>query len=193
MHEAHRQQLVALVRQCPALMRALWAGRSLGLSSWCIGAGVVRNLVWDHLHGREAATPCDDLDLVYFDPDDLSPATEAHLREQLTSRCSGPIWDVTNQAAVHLWYPTRFGQVVEPLRSLVDGLATWPEFATAVGVCLTAHDQIEVLAPFGLDDLFGMRVRHNPDRVSAEAYRSRVRAKRFAQRWPRVVVFDAVN
>lgn len=80
MPEAHRLQLVALVRQCPELMRALCAGRSLGLSSWCIGAGVLRNLVWDHLHGRDTATPCDDLDLVYFDPDDLSPAAEARLR-----------------------------------------------------------------------------------------------------------------
>lgn len=193
MREVHRLQLVALVRQCPELMHALRAGRSLGLSSWCIGAGVLRNLVWDHLHGHGEATPCDDLDLVYFDPDDLNPATEARLRAQLLSCCPNSVWDVTNQAAVHLWYATRFGQEVEPLPSLVDGLATWPEYATAVGVCLTAQDEIEVLAPFGLDDLFNMLVRHNPARVSADAYRSRVLAKRFAQRWPRVVVFDAVN
>jgi len=76
---------------------------------------------------------------------------------------------------------------------LVAGLATWPEVATAVGLCLTPQDQIEVLAPFGLDDLFNMHVRHNPARASAETYRQRVRAKRFAQRWPGVVVFDAVN
>ena len=36
-------------------------------------------------------------------------------------------------------------------------------------------------------------VRQRPARASAEAYRQRVRAKRFAQRWPGVVVFDAVN
>ncbi|MFC7461436.1 nucleotidyltransferase family protein [Hydrogenophaga defluvii] len=193
MDEARRQQLVALVRQSPALMRALSAGRSLGLPSWCIGAGVVRNLVWDHLHGRGLATPCDDLDLVYFDANDLSPATEARLRERLSSCCPGPVWDVTNQAAVHLWYAAKFGQEVEPLPSLVAGLATWPEVATAVGVCLTPQDQIDVLAPFGLDDLFNMHVRHNPARASVEAYRQRVRAKRFGQRWPGVVVFDAEN
>ena len=56
-----------------------------------------------------------------------------------------------------------------------------------------AQDQIDELAPFGLQDLFNMHVRHNPARVSAEAYRQRVRGKRFGQRWPGVVVFDAVD
>lgn len=33
------------------LMTALRSVRALGLGSWCIGAGAIRNLVWDTLHG----------------------------------------------------------------------------------------------------------------------------------------------
>ena len=45
-------QLCAIARASPPLMQALAAARDLGLASWCIGAGAVRNRVWDHLHGH---------------------------------------------------------------------------------------------------------------------------------------------
>ena len=38
-------RLAALVRDTPWFMAALRAGRGLGLASWCIGAGALRNLV----------------------------------------------------------------------------------------------------------------------------------------------------
>ena len=71
-----------------------------------------------------------------------------------------------------------------PLASLHEAVASWPEYATAVGVRLHADERIEVIAPHGLDDLFGMRVRRNPARASVETYRQRVRDKRYAARWP---------
>jgi hypothetical protein len=67
-------------------------------------------------------------------------------------------------------------------------LATWPETATAVAVRLLADDRIEVVAPCGLEDLFGLVCRRNPRRVTVEHYRQRVHDKRIAERWPRVEV-----
>jgi hypothetical protein len=77
---------------------------------------------------------------------------------------------------------------VTPLASAADGVATWPETATAVAVRLLADDRIQVVAPCGLDDLFGLVCRRNPSRVGVEHYRRRVRDKRIAERWPRVEV-----
>ncbi|MEO4027717.1 nucleotidyltransferase family protein [Chromobacterium vaccinii] len=51
-----------------------------------------------------------------------------------------------------------------------------------------ADDSLRIIAPFGLDDLFGMMVRRNPARASAEIYRRRVADKRYPERWPRVTV-----
>ena len=45
-------RVTALVREAPWFMAALRAGRALGLAQWCIGAGALRNLVWDALHGQ---------------------------------------------------------------------------------------------------------------------------------------------
>ena len=97
---------------------------------------------------------------------------------------------MTNQAAVHLWFERVFGHPVEPLRSLEEAVASWPEFATAVGLRLEPDDRITVIAPHGLDDLFDRVVRRNPTRVSLETYRRRVREKRYVERWPDVRVID---
>ena len=97
-------------------------------------------------------------------------------------------WEVTNQAAVHLWFEDYFGHKVEPLRSLEEAVASWPEFATSVGITLDERDEIQVIAPWGLEDLFGVTVRRNPTRVSLETYRQRVEQKRYSQRWPMVKV-----
>lgn len=184
------QRLADLVRQAPHLMSALVAVRQLGLASWCIGAGAVRSLVWDALHGFAQPSALDDVDVVYFDASQTEPQ-EAELQARLSQRMPGLRWEVTNQATVHHWFREHLGQVVPPLASLEAGIATWPEFATCVGVALAADDSIRVIAPHGLQDLFDLRVRHNPLRADAQTYRQRVAYKRFAQRWPRVQVLPA--
>ena len=183
-------RLVALARATPWFMQALAQVRALRLRAWCIGAGAVRNLAWDALHGHAAPSALADLDVAHFDADDLSPGRDAALQRQLQATAPGTPWEVTNQAGVHLWFEQHFGHAVAPLRSLEEAVASWPEFATAVGVWLDDDDRLHVIAPHGLDDLFAMVVRRNPARVSVQTYRERVAGKRYATRWPRVRVIE---
>jgi hypothetical protein len=183
----HAQRLAAMVAASDELMAALRAVRPLGLRSWCIGAGAIRSLVWDTLHGFERRSAVEDLDVVYFDAE-AGPEHDAGLEKRLRSAMPGFNWEVTNQAGVHHWLAAALGQVVPPLASLEEGVATWPEFATCVGVWLNEDESLGVVAPHGLDDLFELRVRHNPLRASAATYRQRVEAKRFGERWPRLLV-----
>jgi hypothetical protein len=83
-------------------------------------------------------------------------------------------WDAKNQAAVHTWYERRFGFPVQPVSSDADGVATWPETATAVAVHLHRDDELELTAPWGLRDLLTGVCRRNPERVSVEEYRRRL-------------------
>jgi uncharacterized protein len=181
-------KLVSLVTESGATMQALRAARSLGLGSWCIGAGAIRSLVWDHLHGFEVATKPEDVDLVFYEATDLSKDLEHTLESRLASAAPEFRWEVTNQAAVHKWLNPQAKQATEPFQSLVAGVASWPEVATCVGVSLGSSEQIEVVAPHGLADLFEMIVRWNPTRVPKEVYQERVNKKRFSERWPRVKV-----
>lgn len=169
-------------------MSALSAVRESGLKSWCIGAGAIRNLVWDSLHGHETPTPLTDVDVAYFDASNLSAARDAEIQSRLAAQCPGIPWEVTNQAAVHLWYENAFGHAVPPLTSLAEAVASWPEYTTAVGLTLLDDDTMDICAPYGLDDLFSMVVRRNPARVSVETYRQRVEQKRYRERWPRATV-----
>ncbi|MCD9028654.1 nucleotidyltransferase family protein [Luteimonas sp. BDR2-5] len=168
-------------------MQALRAARALALPSWCIGAGAVCNLVWDHLHGYPSPSFLADIDLAYFDPDE-PPGRERDHQAEMERICPGMPWEVTNQAHVHLWFERHFGHAVPPLRSLHDAVASWPEFATSVGIGLGADGTVQIIAPLGLDDLFAMRIRRNPARVSVETFRQRIAGKRYTDRWPRVEI-----
>jgi len=180
--------LQQIVRGSPWFLDALHAVRSLRLAAWCIGAGALRNLVWDRLHGHAEPTPPADIDVACFEAERLDREYERSLQTRLQVLRPGLPWEVTNQAAVHLWFEAHFGHPVAPLPSLHDAVASWPEYATAVAVRLHDDDRIEVIAPHGLDDLLGMAVRRNPVRVSVQTYRERVQQKRYAARWPRVTV-----
>ena len=181
-------RLARIVAASPSFMAQLRAVRSLQLAAWCIGAGALRNLVWDHLHGHAEASACRDVDVAYFEPAGAPPRDERALQAALQALLPGVPWEVTDQARVHEWFEQSFGHPVAPLRSLEEAVASWPEYATAVGVWLDAAGAVQVIAPHGLDDLFAQRIRRNPARVSVDTYRQRVQQKQYTRRWPAVTV-----
>jgi hypothetical protein len=87
-------------------------------------------------------------------------------------------------------YPERFGVAVEPFNSTAEAVATFPETASCVGLRLRG-ERLEIVAPYGLDDLFDLVCRHNPTRVPAAFYTQRVEEKGWRERWPRLTVVAA--
>jgi uncharacterized protein len=179
-------QLAAIVRRAPVLMEALHVAREVDAPDWLVCAGAIRDVVWDALHGRPLDAQPRDVDVGFFDPSDLTPARDAGIERALRARAPELPWEAKNQAAVHLWYPRRFGIEVPALASCADGVATFPEIATCVGLRLLGDDDLLVVAPHGLDDLLGCVCRHNPARVSASFYERRVAEKGWRERWPKL-------
>ncbi|GAB6262514.1 hypothetical protein PSSHI_27580 [Photobacterium sp. R1] len=69
------------LRQDDLRMSVLAVVESLNLPQAYVGAGFVRNLVWDHLHGYSPPTPLNDVDVVYFDPSEQTqekPGKQKH-------------------------------------------------------------------------------------------------------------------
>ena len=186
-------RLEGLVRASEWFMGVLDAVRACGAPDCWVGAGALRDLVWDGLHGGFRPERVKDADVAFFDPQDLRPERDQAVEGELARLLPEVHWDAKNQAAVHLWYERRFGVPVEPLRSTADGVATWPETATAVALQLRQDGRLVVVAPCGLSDLLNGVCQRNPRRVSVEEYRRRVSAKRIAERWPRVRVIDPAD
>jgi uncharacterized protein len=167
-------------------MDALRAARDVGAPDWLVSAGAIRDAVWDDLHGRPLTVVPRDIDVGFFDSSDLTPERDRMVQDALRERAPHLPWQAKNQASVHLWYPGRFGTDVPPFRSCAEAVATFPETASCVGVRLVADDDMLVVAPHGLDDLFRCVCRHNTARVSAAFYERRVAERGWRGRWPRM-------
>jgi hypothetical protein len=177
-------RLERLIRSDAAFVSWLEAGRACCPPDWAIGAGAIRNLVWDHLTGRH--NPPADVDVAF-----VGPAEEEEVERCLRARLSDVPWQAKNQALVHTWYERVFGYAVEPLASVAEAVATWPETCTSVAVRLRPDGALDVIAPCGLEDLFGLVLRRNPRRVTVQRFRQRMVQKRVAERWPGVKIVDS--
>jgi hypothetical protein len=178
-----RDKLFEILACAPMRLEALRAVRSLGLNDCAIGAGFIRAAVWDYLSHLGEWTAVEDVDVIYFDPKSADPRCELAIERSLAEMMPGLPWSVRNQARMHLRNGDR------PYVSTLDALHFWLETPTCIAVCLSPHDHLELLAPFGLADLFAMTIRPTPrGRERISAYRQRLQSKRWHERWPGVRV-----
>jgi uncharacterized protein len=177
------ERLETIVRSSPRMMGWLEAARACCPPDWALGAGALRNLVWDHLTGLDH--PPRDVDVVFF-----GGADQRDVEARLRARRPDVAWEVKDQALVHTWYERVFGHPVEPLTSVADAVGTWPETCTSVAVRLRRDGGLDVIAPCGLSDLFGRVLRRNRRRVTVERFRARLAEKRPDLAWPGVTVVD---
>jgi uncharacterized protein len=184
--DAAASRLCAVLRRAPLVMEALRVARDVDAPDWLLSAGAIRDAVWDAAHDRPLTGMPRDIDIGFFDPSDLTPERDEAVGAALRERAPHLPWQAKNQAAVHLWYPRAFGAEVAPFRSCAEAVATFPETASCVRVKLLADDDILVVAPHGLADLFACVCRHNPTRVPPDFYERRVAEKGWRSRWPRM-------
>ena len=185
-------ELVAIVRADPGLMQVLTTVRSLDLPDWRLVSGAVYQAVWNSKTGRPHGYGVKDYDLAYFDGSDLSYEAEDMVIQRVASAFDDPLRsqvEVRNQARVHLWFQSRFGEPYEALTSTDQALEWFVAPTFAVGVRLEADDRITVAAPFGLEDVFALTIRPNPNRPRARGWAKVVESAR--DRWPELTVIGA--
>lgn len=176
-----------ILGRTPGLMRVLAVARALDLPDWLVFSGAVYQPVWNHLTGRPPDWGVNDYDLAYFDPADLSWEAEDRVIRRVAAAFDPTLRDLVearNQARVHLWFEAKFGEAYAPLASSAEALTRFASPTFAVGVRLEADDRLTIVAPFGLEDLFALRIRPNPLRPTAGLARTVDNARR---RWPEVV------
>jgi uncharacterized protein len=186
--EELRRRFEEIVRGDRDLAHLLAAARELELPQWRIVAGCLYQTVWNVLTNKSARTGIKDYDLIYFDDSDLSWEAEDQVVRRVGARINdlpAPV-EVRNQARVHLWFKQRFGADYPSLRSADESLTRYSSIVHAVGVRLEADGRLDIIAPFGFDDLFGMVIR--PNRVMDNQVSYEAKAARAKAIWSEVVV-----
>lgn len=176
----YKNALQRILLDDPIRMKILYAVKALELNDSWIGAGFVRDAVWDHLHGYGQRPVSGDVDVIWFDSERTDSTHDSYLEEKLSQQCPAFDWSVKNQARMHKRNSDR------PYVSTENALLYWPETATAVAVRLGSTNLIEIIAPYGLDDLFERRLRPTPsfEHEKLIVFRRRVTAKRWMERYP---------
>lgn len=185
---AHYAQLQRIVRSDAHLMALLRTARELDLPQHRVVAGCIYQTVWNALTGRQAGTGINDYDLVYFDAADLSEESEVGIEGLVRAHLPTlpvPV-EVRNQARVHLWFEEYFGIPYPALTCADEAITRYASVTHAVGVSLTDDGRLDIFAPFGLDDIFGLVVRPNyalPNKATHDRKARRVQAI-----WPELTI-----
>jgi len=189
MTEAERRlRLTGIVRAAPALMQVLETLRELDLPDWLVFSGAVYQRVLNDLTGRPADYGVRDYDVGYFDPSDISYEAEDVVIRRVAAAFTQPLRrqvEVRNQARVHLWFEAHFGEPYTALSSTAEALERFVSPLFAVGVRLDPAGDLDIEAPFGLADLFDLRL--TPNRARPTENFPRIAAGVTA-RWPELRV-----
>jgi hypothetical protein len=184
----HYERLTGILRATPQLMQVLRTVRTLGLPDWLVFSGAIYQPVLNHLTGRGADHGIKDYDLANFDGYDLSYEAEDVVIRRVAEAFEEPLRsmvEVRNQARVHLWFEAKFGERYARLSCTADALERFTSARSRSACAWKPDNRLYIDAPFGLDDLFALRLRPNPHRHSLHFLRSVSAALR---RWPELVI-----
>ncbi|MDG5473722.1 nucleotidyltransferase family protein [Jeotgalibacillus sp. ET6] len=168
------------------MMELVKAASKLNLPDWWICAGFVRSKIWDTLHGFENRTNTPDVDVIYFDDENIDENTEKELEDELREILPDIPWSVKNQARMHVIND------IPPYISSEDAISKFPETATALGVKIDKNNKLILTAPCGLDDVLNLELKPMPyfqetkERVAI--YEERIIKKNWKEIWHKIKV-----
>ncbi|MEO1160554.1 MAG: nucleotidyltransferase family protein [Pseudomonadota bacterium] len=179
------QDITAFLQSQRFVTELLQHVAALDVEDCWIGAGLIRNAIWDHLHAMPVRpVPGSDVDVIYHDPADTSPNSDLAIEKRLFDAHPATPWSVHNQARMH----DANGDA--PYRNVADAISCWSETATAIAARMSAG-KVEIIAPHGIDDLVGLIVRPTPNFAhKLTIYQNRVATKNWARRWPKLHFID---
>jgi len=184
------RRLADILRAAPSLMQVMGIARDLALPDWMIFSGAIYQKAVNHLTGREPDYGLKDYDLGYFDAGNTSYAAEDQVIRRAAAAFPPPLdhlVEVRNQARVHLWFEDRFGEPYAPLSDSAEALTRFTTTMFAVGARLDPDGELRIFAPFGLEDLFALRLRPNPIRATQGFART---AEAALARWPELTIVE---
>jgi len=170
-----QKELIQIIESDLWMIEILKVVKNLNLDDCWIGAGFIRNKVWDYKHGKDR-TKLNDIDIIYFDKTKLSNEDDLLIEYNLNKINSSINWSVKNQSRLHI--RNNHTQYT----NCNDAISHWPETATSIAIRLNSKNNIEYIAPHGLEDLFYLLVIPTP-RFDLNTYQHRIKNKNWKEKW----------
>jgi len=142
-------------------------------------------------HGFDERTPMPDIDVIYYDPENIEESVEKKYEEVLRRLLSTIPWSVKNQARMHIVNNS------SAYTSSVDAIGKFPETVTALAVKLDEKNKVILTAPHGIQDVINLIVKPTPyflelkDRMLV--YEKRVRNKSWKVKWSKIEVIGGFS
>ena len=119
--------------------------------------------------------------MIFFDPD-VSYEETLNIENRLKLEFPHYHWEVKNQVYMHIHSPNTQSYI-----SSQDAMSKYPERCTAVGLRLLDNRQLELFAPYDLDDILHFRVQPTPhfleDADRRQLYNMRMQKKDWQKKW----------
>jgi hypothetical protein len=186
-----RERFVRVIHRNSTIGEILRRLPDLGMCDAWLAGGCLFQTVWNVVRGDPASRGIKDYDVFYFDAGDRSRTAEERVNRNAASLFADLDCEVEvrNQARVHLWYEDEFGVSGYPeLHCATDGVDRFLAVCCMVAVRPPGQGAVDLYAPFGVEDVFGLVMRPNPSFPTLPRGRYELKAKRWRTLWPELRV-----
>ncbi|KRN88499.1 nucleotidyltransferase family protein [Ligilactobacillus ceti] len=182
----YEQELRDIIQKQPEFLEICQIVASLHLPEATICAGAVRNLVWDNQTKQPSSLIRNNIDVYYKN---TSESFEKYLTRQALLQQKYPkyLWNLNNIAL-----PKRHTNQQYFGKTITETIAHFPEQCSAIGVTPDTLGNFNLVAPYGLNDIFEMKVQPTPyfapDTAQYPTYQKRMQRKNWHKFWPNLTI-----
>jgi len=174
-----REQLTQIIMDSEHLVNILNCIKNTSNDLYLCG-GQIRNAIWDYLCKTKSDFRKEDVDVIFYDSTDSITHSEDQYLKKLITINNELKWTVKNQA--------RMSEQNEDDKydNLICAIYASPDTCSAIAIRLINKNDLEIIAPYGLRDLFSLYVvpsKHIIETNKAYRYESRIKAKKWFERW----------
>ena len=160
--EEQNEMFISIIEKNRNLMLVLNYLESLKLPNFYIAAGSIFQTIWNYYDGNDLNYGIKDIDIIYYDVDNLSKENEKILEEKILNYCVknelNYELDVHNEARMHLWKKENENKNIDQYKCSEDAIDKWIATVHAIGIT-RKNGKISVYAPYGLSDIFSKTIR----------------------------------
>lgn len=183
--DEQNELFLSIIRQNKDLMLILDYLVELNLPNFYIAAGSIFQTIWNYYDKKELNYGIKDIDIIYYDSNNLSKEDEKELEEKIINHFKAIAlnyeFDVHNEARTHLWKKENENKNIDSYKNSEDAIDKWIATVHAIGIT-KVNNQIKIYAPYGLSDIFSKTIRPIKHKAnSKELYDKKVESwkKRF--------------